>query len=124
MALIGVMVGLGALQVTQRNAIVLRGYAVGERLDRIHGLEADVLWLKAHVVKLVSPARLSSVEEERRLKLVARSALPPAPSDEVAGLSRSLAPRPRQAVARGLPSAARDAFLEVVPEGAKRSATD
>ena len=76
MMLIGLIVGLGCLQVTQRNAIVLKGYAVGERLSRIHRQEADVSWLNMQVVGLVSPTHLSQVAKAPRLNFVARMTLP------------------------------------------------
>ena len=75
--LIGLVVGLGCLQVTQRNAIVFTGYAVGERLIRVHRQEADVSWLNMQVVGLTSPAHLAQIAKERRLNLVARVTLPP-----------------------------------------------
>lgn len=73
--LIGLLVGLGCLQVTARNAVVLKGYAVGERTDRLHDQETDLAWLRADVQALRSPVRLSAVAQERQLKLVARSTL-------------------------------------------------
>jgi len=76
LALIAVMVGLGLLRVSQRNAVVLKGYAVGERLHRVHAKETDVTWLSAAVGGLVSPTHLAQVAEDRRLKLVARSTWP------------------------------------------------
>ena len=76
MMLIGFVVGLGCLQVTQRNAIVLTGYSVGERLTRVHRQEADVSWLNMQVVGLTSPAHLAQITKERRLNLVARVTLP------------------------------------------------
>ena len=76
LTLIGLVVGLGCLQVTQRNALVLTGYAVGERLTRVHRQEADVSWLNMQVVGLTSPAHLSRIAKERQLNLVARVTLP------------------------------------------------
>ncbi len=75
-ALIAVMVGIGFLRVSQRNALILKGYAVGERLQRVHAKETDVTWLTVQVDGLASPTHLAQVAEERRLKLVARSTLP------------------------------------------------
>lgn len=77
MTLIGAVVALGCLKVSQRNAIFLRGYAVGERLGRVHTQETDVSWLNAQVIGLASPGRLARVAQERRLKLVAWSTLSP-----------------------------------------------
>ena len=77
MLAIGVLVGLGCLQVAQRNALYLKGYAVGDRTHQVHVARRDVLWLKAEVTGLESPAHLARVAEERRLKLVAWSTLAP-----------------------------------------------
>jgi len=82
--LIGVLVGLGCLQVAQRNAVTLQGYAVGERLRRVHAEETAVSWLQTEVRTLASPSRLAQVSDDRQLKLVAWSPLPPTPS--VAGV--------------------------------------
>ena len=81
MLLIGVVVGLGCLQVAQRNAIFLKGYAVGDRIDQVHTQETEVSWLGARVVGLESPTRLSQLAQERHLKLVAWSMLPPSVPD-------------------------------------------
>lgn len=79
MLLIAAMVGLGCLQVAQRNAVFLQALAVGERLRDLHAQENDVSWSNAHIIGLTSPLRLAQVAEERRLKLVAWLRLPPAP---------------------------------------------
>jgi hypothetical protein len=73
MGLIGVVTGLGCLQVAQRNALFLKGYAVGEYRQRVHAKETNVSWLNARVVEMASPVRLADVAQERRLKLVARA---------------------------------------------------
>ena len=77
MALIGVLVGLGCLQVAQRNAIFLKSYAVGERTHLVHTQETQVAWLGTQVTGLASPMRLAEIAEGRRLKLVAWSRLSP-----------------------------------------------
>ena len=77
MTLIGIVVALGCLEVSQRNAIFLKGYALGDRLGQVHKQETDVSWLNAHVTGLTSPGRLARVAQERRLKLVAWSTLSP-----------------------------------------------
>jgi hypothetical protein len=79
-ALIAVPVGMGFLRVSQRNALLLHGYAVGERMERVHAQETVVSWLHADVVGLTSPTRLAEVAKERRLNFVAWSMLPAAPS--------------------------------------------
>ena len=75
--LIAVMVGVGAVQVSQHNALWLQGYAVGKQTQRIHALEGDVSWLNAQVIGLASPARLADVAQERHLNLVAWATLTP-----------------------------------------------
>jgi len=77
MALVGLLVGLGCLQVAQRNAIFLKSYAVGERTHHVHTQETQVAWLSTQVTGLASPMRLAEIAEERRLKLVAWSTLSP-----------------------------------------------
>ena len=77
-ALLAVLVGLGCLQVSQRNAIVLKGYALGERMQRIQTRTTDVAWLNANVIGLTSPTTLAELAQERKLKLVAWSLLAPA----------------------------------------------
>ena len=72
------VVALGCLKVAQHNAVFMGGYAVGERLARLHTEEVGVSWLNAHVVELASPGRLADIEEERRMKFVAWSMLPSA----------------------------------------------
>ena len=76
MGLIAALVGIGALQVSQRTAIVLSGYAVGSRMERVHDKETEVAWLDANVTGLASPGHLADVAKERRLNMVARSMLP------------------------------------------------
>ena len=79
MLLIGGMVALGCLFVAQRTATFLKGYAVGERMHRVHAQENETSWLQAHVVELASPTHLAEVVEERDLKLVGWVRLPPTP---------------------------------------------
>ena len=74
-ALTAVVVGLGCLQVAQRNAILLKGYAIGTRMSDLHAQETDLSWLSADVVGLSSPAHLARVAQERRLTFVAWSRL-------------------------------------------------
>jgi len=75
MTLIGVMVSLGCLEVAQHNAIFQKGYAVGDRLKRVHVQETDLAWLNTQVTNLSSPTHLARVVQERQLKLVAWSML-------------------------------------------------
>ena len=74
--LIGLLVAAGSATVTQRTALFLGGYAVGERQARAHARETDVSWLTARVDRLTSPTHLASVASERQLHLVAWSTLP------------------------------------------------
>ena len=78
--LLGTLVGVGCLRVMQQNAIVLKGYAVGERLARVHRQETELFRLRAQVAGLASPTHLSRVAQEQQLKLVAWSTLSPTPS--------------------------------------------
>ncbi len=75
LTLIAVVVGLGCLQVTQRTALVLKGYALGERLHDVHTQETDVSWLRSQVEELSSPVHLAQVAQTRQLKFVAWSTL-------------------------------------------------
>lgn len=73
-----VLVGLGCLQVAQRNAILLNGYAVGARMERVHAQETSVAWLRNDVAGLASPTHLARVARDRQLAFVAWSTLPAA----------------------------------------------
>ena len=78
--LIGLLMVVGLLQVTQRNAVLLEGYAVGDRVRQLHAQETQLSWLRAQVVGLRSPTHLAEVAQERKLKLVAWSTFSPAPT--------------------------------------------
>ena len=77
--LIAILVGLGCLQVSQRNAIFLKGYALGERTDHMHTQETDLSWLHASVVGLKSPTHLARVAGDRGLKFEARKTVSATP---------------------------------------------
>ena len=77
--LIAAVVGLGCLQVAQRTALYLKGYAVGQRAHEVHTQNTEVSWLDTQVVGLSSPVRLAEVAQERRLQFVAWSTLEAAP---------------------------------------------
>ena len=74
--LVAVLVGVGCLQVAQRTAVLLNGYAVGARMERVHAQAADLAWLRNDVTSLTSPTRLARVARDRRLTFVAWSTLP------------------------------------------------
>jgi hypothetical protein len=76
--LIALCVVGGALQVTWRNTIVMKGYRVGERLANVQAAQTRVRWLIAQVEGLESPVHLAAVSEQRKLGLVAWSTLPDA----------------------------------------------
>jgi hypothetical protein len=78
--LIAVLVAIGAMQVGQRNAVVLQAYALRERVDRVHVETTDVSWLSAEVDGLASPESLSRIATERELKFVAWATLDPEPA--------------------------------------------
>ncbi|MBI3321608.1 MAG: hypothetical protein HYZ91_05010 [Candidatus Omnitrophica bacterium] len=84
MCLLALVVGLGCLQVGQRNALFLKGYAVGERVRHLHEQETEFSWLRARVAGLVSPVHLAQAARDRRLKLVAWSTFASAPLRAVA----------------------------------------
>ena len=73
--LIGAVVVLGCLQVAQRTGVVMKGYAVGERMRTLHARETDVAWSSLQITELSSPNRLAKVARERDLKLVAWSTI-------------------------------------------------
>ena len=89
--LVGLMVGLGCLQVAQRNAIFLKGYAIAHRLEQAHGQQTRMGWLSARVTGLSSPEHLFKEADARRLNLVAWSPLTPTPRPN--GLAASSAMR-------------------------------
>ena len=99
MLLIAGMIGLGCLQVAQHNALFLQGYAVGARMKRVHAQETSVSWLQTQVAGLRSPMHLARVEQERRLQLVAWSALS---TDDARSRTVSKSMFPLQLIARGL----------------------
>jgi hypothetical protein len=74
------VVGLGCLQVAQRTAIVRKGYALGERMNRVHAQRTDVSLETMQVAGLLSPAHLSQVAREQRMNLAAWWALRAEPS--------------------------------------------
>ena len=73
--LIGLTAGLGCLQVAQRNALFLKAYDVGHRIEQAHEEETRLGWLSVRVTGLHSPGRLSEQAAVRRLNLVAWSPL-------------------------------------------------
>ena len=78
--LIAMLVGIGFLSVSQHNALMLRGYAIGERMHRVQVQETELAWLDARVDGLASPAHLAQLARARQLELVAWSMLAPTPS--------------------------------------------
>lgn len=86
MALIGLVVMLGCLQVAQRTAVVMKGYGLGERLRDVHARETDVSMLSLQITELSSPGRLAKVAKDRQLKLVAWSTLTPKKPKTLAAL--------------------------------------
>lgn len=57
--LIGLLVAIGCLQVAQRNAVFLKGYALGRQTEQLHLQETELSWLQARVIALKSPVRLA-----------------------------------------------------------------
>ena len=130
MTFIGIVVGLGCLRVSQRNAIYLQGYAVGSRATRLHAQETDLAWLRSRVNGLSAPSRLAQIAEERRMKLVAWSPLPEdagaSPSaGATAGLPRTGLPVPVPGgLMAGLPVPSPDAAAEPRMDLAQRPPAD
>ena len=77
LAIIGIVTGVGMAQVATRNALWLKSYALGERVEQTHQAETDVAWLQARVLHLTSPDHLSDTAQTRHLNLVAWSTLSP-----------------------------------------------
>lgn len=73
--LLAALVGLSALQATHRTLLVLKGYAVEERLEQLHAREVALARLDTRLAELRSPARLAEIAREQQLKLVAWSRL-------------------------------------------------
>lgn len=71
--------GFGCLQVAQRTAIVLKGYALSERMDRIHTQQTTMALERMDVEGLSSPAHLAQVARDQRMNFVAWSALAEGP---------------------------------------------
>lgn len=78
--LIGIMVLVGAVRVSQQTALRLRAYALGRQQRQLATLENESLWLNAQVIGLQSPARLAATMQAEHRQLVARSTLPATPS--------------------------------------------
>ena len=70
--LIAVMVAVGWIRVTQQTGLRLRAYALGHQQLQLDRVETDTRWLKAQVVGLESPARLTQTMSERHNTLVAQ----------------------------------------------------
>ena len=76
LALIGLCVLCGMLQVSVRHAALEKSYAVGEELDRLHNSKIQMGWLATEVIRLESPGSLAQVAKARKLELVAWHPLP------------------------------------------------
>ena len=78
--LIGLMMGLGMLRVAQQNALVVSGYALGTRAERLHDQDVQMEHLRADVLELTSPVHLADVAREQRMKFVAWTSVAPVKS--------------------------------------------
>ena len=76
LALIGVCVLCGMVQVGVRHAALVKSYAVGEKLNRLHDSKIRVGWLATELIRLESPGSLAQVAKARELELVAWHPLP------------------------------------------------
>lgn len=72
---IGVVVAVGMLQVAQKNTVYLKGYALGDRIEKAHKEQTEIGWLETRVLRLTSPEHLSDTAQERHMGLVAWSVL-------------------------------------------------
>ena len=70
----------GTLQVAAHNAVTLKGYELGDRMERRESAQTRVRWLTTQVMSLESPVRLAEVSSRRKLGLVAWSVLPSRPT--------------------------------------------
>ena len=75
LVLVAVCVGCGLLQVSLRHRIIAQGYGLGEQLSHLEQSRTDVARLTVDVVGLESPVYLSQVTAQRKLELIAWSAL-------------------------------------------------
>ena len=71
--------GVAMLRVAQQHAIINSAYAVGDRTKQLYAQHTDVSWLSLEVGGLASPAHLSTVKQQQRLPLVARTTFVPSP---------------------------------------------
>lgn len=77
---IGLMAVLGCLQVAQRNALLLQGYALGHRVEQMHEDQVVLHWLQADVTRLGSPTALADAAQSHKWKFVAREVVPKTPT--------------------------------------------
>ena len=112
LTLIAVLVGLGCLQVAQRNALFLSGYAAGDRVSKLHAKEIEVGWLNAQVTGHLSPVALDQAAQERRLNLVAWSTWRSEPPGMSAETSPASANSPASSEAASSRSVGRLAAVE------------
>lgn len=75
LALVAICVGCGLLQVSLRHRMIAQGYGLGERLGRLEQSRTEVARLTVEVVGLESPVHLAQITRQRKLELVAWSAL-------------------------------------------------
>lgn len=96
LAAIGLLTGLGLLKVGQQNALLLKSYALGERVQKTHEQETELAWLNARVMSLTSPNNLSKTAEDRHMKLVAWATLNTQQLEKSAGASSPVSNEPLQ----------------------------
>jgi hypothetical protein len=75
--LIVALMGIGMMKVAQHNAVVMKGYSLGEQTRNIHTARTDLAWLEAEVTGMGSPTYLLEHADEENLKLVAWSQVEP-----------------------------------------------
>ena len=57
---LGLLLCVGFLQVFQRTAVIMKGYAVGSDIKYIHEHTTQVAWLESEVHEMHSPAHLAA----------------------------------------------------------------
>jgi hypothetical protein len=81
--LIGLTAAMGLIRVSQKEAIWLSSYRIGENQKNIHQLESENLWLMSQVDYMRSPFQLAATVKKNKSELVAWSSLKSAKEDHL-----------------------------------------
>ena len=74
--LIACVAVVGIARVAQQTTLRLKAYDVGARLTQVHELENRTQWMEAQVDGAHAPLHLARIARQRKLELVAWSAMP------------------------------------------------